>query len=197
MRRSSRDRAGVALAAALATFALAPGEARAACPESLDEICDSFATGLLPSVAGVAYFPRSGGLGPWIGAGGEVVLFTWSNNSEAFGPGHGKLKFDFEGLASTATGSPPAMIMYRGGVDLAFERNASRSYLIPYFGVSLGGLSQSTLGGTGFVDGELGLYLLYTKRVMIDAEGAFLFPFRSFDTYAGPKTQLTLSVNLW
>jgi hypothetical protein len=48
-----------------------------------------------------------------------------------------------------------------------------------------------------FADGELGLYLVYTRGFILDAEGAFIFPFTDFSHLAGPKAQLTASFALW
>jgi hypothetical protein len=193
-------RLSVSVAALAVPFVvLFASSARAECPDSgtPDSACETLTSVLAPSAAFAAYFPRSGALGPWVGGGAELVFFTWSNNSNSFGPGQGKLRFDVEGLASTAPGGAPAMVLYRGGAVLSFEGNASRNFLIPYWGASIGGMHQATLGGHGFVDADLGLYLLYTRHVILDAEGAFVFPFKDFEPLAGLKTQLTASFALW
>lgn len=193
---------GLSLALALAVALAAPA-ARAMCPEakgmSPTAECQSFTGFLMPSAAGVLYLPRSGGLGPWVGGGAEIVLLTWSSNNDGFGPSQGKLRFDVAGLASTETSMPaaPAMIMYRGGAVVSFEGNAGRRFLIPYWGAAIGGMHEARLGGHGFVDAELGLYLLYTRNLVVDVEGGFAFPFTDFETLAGPKTQLTASFSFW
>jgi hypothetical protein len=149
----------------------------------------------MPSVTGVAYFPQHGGLGPWVGGGVEVLLFTWSSNSDGFGPSHGKIRFDVEGLASTK--DAPAMVMFHGGGTVSFEGNASRDWLIPWFGASVGGMAGEALGGHAFAEGGLGLYLVYLRGFIVDAGAFFVFPFTEFDTLAGPRAQLTVSFALW
>jgi hypothetical protein len=179
-----------------ALLALSSG-AWAACPQEgapSTSVCKSYSGVLMPSAEGVLFAPLGKGMGTWVGAGAELVLFTWSSNSDGFGPGQGKIRFDVAGLASNYG---PAMVMYRGGAAVSFEGNAGRSFLIPYWGGAVGGFHESKLGGHGFVDAELGLYLLYVRGLIIDAEGGFTFPFTDFDALAGPKTQLTVSFSFW
>ncbi|HEU4412905.1 MAG TPA: hypothetical protein VFS43_47125 [Polyangiaceae bacterium] len=157
---------------------------------------EPFATSFVPSAQGLAYFPLGEGVGPFYGGGVEVVLFTWSNNADTFGPSQGKIRLDVGGLAS-ARDEQGAMVLYRGGAVVSFERNANRSWLIPYFAADAGALHARGLGGRVFADASLGLYLLYTRNVMIDAEGSFVFPLTAFDRLAGPKATLTASFSLW
>ena len=182
--------------AAAATLVVAP-VVFAACPDEGapgTATCHPLSGFLMPSAEGVLYVPRNGGLGPWVGAGAELVLFTWSSNSDGFGPSQGKFRFDVAGLASDK-GS--AMVMYRGGAAVSFEGNARRNFLIPYWGGAVGGFHQSKLGGHAFADAELGLYVVYLRGFIVDAEGDFVFPFSDFDTLAGPKAQLTASLSFW
>jgi hypothetical protein len=150
---------------------------------------------MMPSAFGELYAPLDGKLGMWAGGGFELLLFTWTSNSDGFGPSQGKIRFDVAGLASTQ--SAPAMVMFSGGAAVSFEGNAARSWLIPYFGGSLGGFAAGGLSTHAFADGELGLYLVYVRGFILDAEGAFMFPFTDFERLAGPKAQLTASFALW
>ncbi len=197
MRRQPCEELGSPPRSALASaFALA-APARGACPQEgtiSTTVCQPYSGMLMPSAEGVVYAPRHGGLGPWIGAGAEIVLFMWSSNSDGFGPSQGKIRLDVAGLGSEMG---PPMVMYRGGAAVSFEGNAGRNFLIPYWGGAIGGFNESKLGGHAFADAELGLYLLYVRRVVVDAEGAFVFPFTDFDKLAGPKAQLTASVAFW
>src|SRR5262245_56317090 len=66
--------------------------ARAECPTTPDDrVCRPWSAFLLPTAFGVVYAP-SEGQGPWYGGGIEAVT-AWSDNSPAFGPSHGKLRF--------------------------------------------------------------------------------------------------------
>jgi hypothetical protein len=181
-------------------FALAAGlalPAPAAAAESrAPALNEPFGTSFVPSAQGLAYFPLGEGVGPWYGGGVEAVLFTWSNNADTFGPSQGKVRLDVGGLAP-ARDDQHAMVLYRGGAAVSFERNAGRPWLIPYFAADAGGMHARGVGGRVFADASLGLYLLYTRNVMIDAEGSFVFPLSAFDRFAGPKATLTASFSLW
>lgn len=194
---SSKPRA---LARAAALFVLGPASgalARGAeAPRPAPAFNEPFATSFVPSAQGLAYFPLGKGVGPWYGGGVEVVLFTWSNNADTFGPSQGKIRLDVGGLAP-ARDEQRAMVLYRGGAAVSFERNAGRSWLIPYFAADAGGLHARGAGGRAFADASLGLYVLYTRNVMVDAEGSFVFPLGAFDRFAGPKATLTASFSLW
>jgi hypothetical protein len=184
---------------ALATVSGAARVARAECPVSGSpdlSVCRYYAAVLVPSVEARAYFPGSGGGGSWFGGGVQLVLFAWSDNSQHFGPGQGKIRIDAAVLGSDTDGAGK-LVVFDGGATVSFERNASRSWLIPYFGFDVGGMHESHLGGHGFVEGLLGVHAMYTRRVILDLEGGYLFPFDDADRLAGPRTQLTLSFSLW
>jgi hypothetical protein len=192
MSGASARGAALALALGLAW----PAAARGAESPPAPVVNEPFATAFVPSVQGLAYFPLGRGVGPFYGAGVEAVLFTWSNNADTFGPSQGKIRLDVGGLAPARDGQN-AMVLYRGGAVVSFERNAGRSWLIPYFAADAGGMHARGLGARAFADASLGLYLLYTRNLMIDAEGSFVFPLVGFDRLAGPKATLTASFSLW
>jgi hypothetical protein len=168
--------------------------ARADCPTTPDDsVCRPWTAVLLPTVFGVAYFRQADG--PWYGGGLEAVT-AWSDNSPAFGPSHGKLRFGVAVLGSTEMDAG-TMVMYRGGAEVSFERNASRQFLIPYFAMDVGGMWMKTGGTRGFFDGGLGVYLLHRRSAIVDLEVAGLLPFRDASNFGGVRTQLAVSFSLW
>ena len=175
----------------------APGVAAAEpCPRvPMDEVCRPWTAMLLPSAFVTAYAPRDA-MGPWLGGGVEVVGFAWSDPSPAFGPSHGKLRFDI-GLLRASEDGAGSMVMYRGGAQVAFERNASRRWLIPYATANLGGLWTEATRGRGFVDGGAGVYLVHRRGLIVDLEATYLLPFAEPDELSGFRTQLAVSVALW
>ncbi len=190
-------RAYVARAFALAAVALAiwPRPVLARCPdEAPDEpACDPLAAIMMPSVAGAAYVPR-GGLDPYVGGGIELVGFSWSNNNDAFGPSQGTIRF---GALYMKAREQREMLLYRLGWAVSFEGNASRRFLIPYWGGGLGALWETALGNRALAEGTLGLYLFYGRNVVVDAAGTMVLPFTAVDKLLGPKAQLTASFSLW
>src|SRR5262249_47054268 len=168
--------------------------ARAECPKSgsPDSACRYFSGLFIPTASGIGYFPGSDGLGPWFGGGLQVVIYGWSDNSKALGPSQGKIRFDANVLGSPASDAK-TMVMFSGGGEVSFEGNASRSWLIPNAGFNLGLLHEATLETRGFIEPTLGIFALYTPRVIIDIGGGYVIPFTDVDKLLGPSAHLTVS----
>jgi hypothetical protein len=105
-----------------------------------------------------------------------------------------------------------SLVAYRASTVVSFEGNASRRFLIPTFGTALGGLwhgggstsaSDKNGNGTGgarhvaAAEGMLGLYLLYTRHVVVDVQGGVVIPLSASQALFGPRGQLTCSFALW
>ena len=161
-----------------------------------EPLSEPFAAMLVPSVTGVVFAPRADDAGLQLGVGGQILLFTWANRSDGFGPGIGKVSFDVAGLWDTNDGSTWTII-YRGGAAVSFERAPARSWLIPYFSAHIGGVHDSRFGGSAFADPGGGLYLVHMKTFMVDVEAAYLFAFAEPDDLSGFESHLTASFALW
>jgi hypothetical protein len=169
--------------------------ARAGCPTTPDDAtCRPWSALLMPTAIGVVYAPNDAS-GPYFG-GGLELSFTWSDNSQAFGPSQGRVRLDIAALGGTDMAAS-AMVMYRGGAQVSFERNASRTWLIPYFNADVGGLSSRTLGTRGFVDGGLGVYLVHRRAVVIAIEADGVVPFSDVTKLGGARGSLAASFSLW
>jgi hypothetical protein len=182
----------VVFAAVLATAS----QARAECPTTPDDpVCRPWSGVLLPTVYGQVYAPN-GLPGTYYGGGVEAVLLAWSDNSDAYGPSQGRLRLDVGYLTSSDAAADPVVI-YRGGAQVGFERNASRAWGIPYFAADVGGLWSSGTGRRWFVDGGLGLYVVHRRNVIVDVEVTGLLPFSDPSKLGGLSTRLGLSFALW
>ena len=89
------------------------------------------------------------------------------------------------------------MVTYRLSTVVSFEGNASRRFLIPTFGTAIGGLWETDAKHLAAAEGQLGLYLLYTRHVVVDAQGGVVVPLSTSQALFGPKAQLTASFALW
>ena len=184
------------VAGIVTAIAASGGAARAECPTTPDDaVCRPWSAMLLPTAFGSLYAPH-GLSGTYYGGGLEAVLLAWSDNSAAYGPSQGRVRIDVSYLTSTAMRTP-GMVMYRGGAQLAFERNASRSFLIPYFAADIGGLWSDATGRRWYVDGGLGLYLVHLRSAIVDLEVTGFLPFRDAGTLGGITSRLGLSFALW
>jgi len=147
----------------------------------------------MPSLAGAAFFPKNAG-GPYGGGGVELGIVSWSSNNEAFGPSHGRVRASFSYLVGAQRRQ---MALYRFGGLVSFEGNAGRRFLIPYFSAAIGGLYDTVLGSHPAADTSLGLYIVYLRRFVLDAEAGSVLPFTSIDKLLGARAQLTASFSLW
>src|SRR5512146_2372043 len=78
--------------------------AHADCPTTPDDaVCRPWTAVFLPTVIGMVYVPHDAA-GPWSGGGVEITS-VWSDNTPAFGPSQGKLRFDIGALRSSEMGT--------------------------------------------------------------------------------------------
>jgi hypothetical protein len=190
--------ASIVIAALTAGAAMTAAEraARAECPTTPDDpVCRPWSAMLLPTAFGTVYAPH-GMPGTFYGGGLEAVLLAWSDNSSAYGPSQGRLRIDVAYLTSSAMDTG-GIAMYRGGAQLAFERNASRSWAIPYFAADIGGLWSDATGRRWYVDGGVGLYLVHLRSAIVDLEVTGVLPFREPGVLGGVSSRLGMSFALW
>src|SRR5689334_5811197 len=78
----------------VAALVLRAGTAHAECPTTVDDpVCRPWTAMFLPTAFGVVYAPHDA-QGTWYGGGFEATLLVWSDNTPAFGPSQGRLRFD-------------------------------------------------------------------------------------------------------
>jgi hypothetical protein len=163
-------------------------------PPSLDDTCIEQNIFLMPG-AYASYFQPNAHLGPFMGGGVQIAPFQWSHNNDHFGPSQGGVFFQAAFLDSPVTHG--VMAMYEGGAMASLERNASRRWVIPYFGATMGGLTQSALGKSAFVYPFGGVHVFWHRDLMVDADAGYHFPFENVDQLRGPRAQLTARFSLW
>jgi hypothetical protein len=165
------------------------------CPTLPDDpVCRPWSAVLLPTLYATFFKPNEGS--DYYGGGLEAILLAWSDNSEAFGPSQGRVRFDIGALDGIDMDAGP-LAMYRIGAQVSFERNASRAYLIPYFAADVGGLWSDATGRRWFVDGGLGVYLVHGRSMIVDLEVTGVLPFRDPGQLGGVSSRLGVSYALW
>jgi len=97
----------------------------------------------MPGLAYSAYLPAaSDKWGFFQGASAEFVLFSWIRKNPDPGPSHGGLYVDLDFLASTRSGVSNALHL-SAGARVSLERNPSRRWLLPIFGLEAGAFFQN------------------------------------------------------
>jgi hypothetical protein len=163
-------------------------------PPTLDDTCIERNIFLMPG-AFTTYFQPAARLGPFVGGGVQIAPYQWSHNNDHFGPSQGGIFFQAALLESPDARG--VLALFEAGATASFERNASRRWMIPYFGGTAGGLAQATLGKSGYVYPFAGVHLFWHRDLMVDADGGYHFPFEDIDRARGPRAQLTARFSLW
>jgi hypothetical protein len=162
--------------------------------ETLDDDCIERNIYWMPGVFG-AYLQPTAGLGPFYGAGVQFAPYQWSHNNDRFGPSQGSLIMQAALLKSPR--SEGTLALFELGATASFERNSSRRWLVPYFGATLGGLSQAELGTSAYAYPFGGIHLFWHRNLMLDAEGGYHFPFQDIDHAKGARAQLSARFSMW
>jgi hypothetical protein len=195
---------GLAFALAFGVPALSERHASARCPNEAPATpaCVPLASWALPTLHADFLFPTTSEKRASVFAGGgfDLTLLSWSNNIDSFGPSQGALRLGASVLhgAGAGAGTPDqTLVTYRFSTLVSFEGNASRRFLIPTFGTAIGGLWSKDENARAAAEANLGLYLFYTRHVIVDVQGGLFVPLSSSQALFGPKAQLTASFALW
>lgn len=89
------------------------------------------------------------------------------------------------------------LFCYLLGLSFSFEKNPQRNYLVPFFGLEFGGLSQKQFGTTGQFTPTLGLHLVAKKNLFINLQGGYVYPITNFDNLQGIFMEAGLNFALW
>ncbi len=165
-----------------------------AAPTFEDDTCIERDIYFMPGSQAV-YFQPTAGLGPFYGAGFQLAPIQRSHNNDRFGPSQVSVIAQVSLLKSPKVNG--TLALFELGATASLERNSSRRWLIPYFGGTIGGLSQADLGTSSYAYALGGLHLYWHHNLMLDAEGGYHFPFENIDRAKGPRAQLTARFSMW
>lgn len=186
----------IALAVSLGTLAFSAVCLATPCSTGADqrEECVEREIFFMPGVQGVFFAPKGAG-DPFVGGGAQIAPLHWSHNNDRFGPSQGALFLEASILDSQSSSS--SLALYDVGFSLSLEKNASRRYLIPYFGASLGGTIHEELPNTAFAYPFGGVHLWWHHHLVLNAEGGYHFPFSAVDELRGPRAQISARFSMW
>jgi len=158
--------------------------------------------GFAPGLNAVSYHPTKGPA--WRGIGASLTLLGWMVNDHR----SGSLGFDVAVLgtgpsptgASADAAAPPddgrRLTMWRFAADSSFERSA-RPFLLPYWSVGAGAISETALGRHSLLDASLGVHVVRTRRVMLDVAAGLVLPLDAADRLVGTRIDSKLVIGLW
>lgn len=88
------------------------------------------------------------------------------------------------------------MYKYAIGMDRSWQKNPRRTYLVPCFGIEMGGVSQKQIGYTGHCTPTLGMHIIATERLFINISGGYVYTFKHTDQLKGYLAQLNVNFQL-
>lgn len=153
-----------------------------------------------PSIAGGAFFPRTQTIftGEYIGFQPELSLYTkWASYSRR-SPAYVRIAsgvgvYSFNGNAVAAN----RRYIYTIGGDASFENRINRKWMIPFFGMNAGFVTERNLGNSLFIQPKIGLLLFASKDVHIFGEGGYFFATQNSTSYEAGIARLGLNLMLW
>lgn len=158
----------------------------------VEEEWESF---FLPGAGYTMYAPSGGGV--LHGGRVEIAIGSWIHRNGNRGPSHGRILLDFDLLAPPDGG--PSVFVPSLALDLSFERNPQRSWLLPAFGLAAGWVLPSGGRSSGMVTPLVALHLYASTNLFITASGGYLLPFStsSFDERRGVRASLGVDYSMW
>lgn len=140
--------------------------------------------------------------GVFQGVSTEILVASWIHRNENRGPSHGRVFLDMDILRSTRAGTAPAFDLAMG-FDLSLERNPSRKFLLPYFGMKTGAFLQKDLtegrSTVWHLTPMAGAYLWADKNLFVTASAGYMLPVNAarFEDLRGLRANLGLNFSLW
>lgn len=143
------------------------------------------------------YVPKNTEFGIYQGFTTEFVIYARAKNKCSGFGGPARSKF-YSTLSILASDNAEAKDIFFSnfGVNLSFEGKLDRKFLIPYFGMELGGLFQRDFSSFHFTP-LAGVQLFSNKRAIWSAQVGYQYTTKYFDEYSGLTFGSTFNLLLW
>lgn len=151
----------------------------------------------MPGLGYKVYAPKNDSLGVYQGIITQFVIYSRAKGSASKlnGPSRIKTYGDLSIIKSDKQGIRD--IFYCNlGLNLSYEGNADRKYVIPYFGIELGGMFQRDFSTFQFSP-VTGIQMISTPKLIWSLQGGYQYTTRVFDELSGFVFSSSLNVLLW
>ncbi len=152
----------------------------------------------MPGVGYKTYIPKNEKkLGIYHGVMTEFVIYARAKGISSKTTGPARIK-TYGNLSIMASDNSNAKDIFFAnlGLNLSFEGNTGRKFVIPYFGLEMGGLFQRDFSTYQFSP-VAGIQLVSTKTILWNIQGGYQYTTKKFDEYSGYTFSSTLNVLLW
>lgn len=156
-----------------------------------------FETYFMPG-AGYSYYKFQGAdsVGNFGGFTIDYLIYAKSHQNDDFGPSHVKVYSRLNMNKSDRSGMGN-LFVYTAGLQMSIEKNPKRNFLIPYFGMEAGGMSNKILGSTFMFNPIAGVSLIATKNIYVNIHGGYIYPVGNYDLLSGYNVQATAQFAMW
>lgn len=152
---------------------------------------------LLPGLGYSVYSPREREIwGRFHGVALELLLAAWIHRNDNRGPSHGRVYVSAEVLQSTRD-DVSLLFSYALGFSLSLERNPHRTFLIPNYGLDLGGIIHDGIGGHLQATPYVGLHLYSNPNVFLSARLGYRLVPSELERYGGMHASVGGDFSVW
>lgn len=156
-----------------------------------------FSTWFMPGISYSMYRPSArDSFGVFSGLTVEYLIYAKVEQNNHPGPSHVRVYSKLSILNSDKKPSS-AMLQYAMGLDLSLEKNPKRNFLVPYFGLEAGGLSNRLFKTTFCFTPTIGIHLLSTRNLFVNVHAGYNYPINNFEMLKGWSYQAGLNFALW
>lgn len=166
-------------------------------PDDVREESQEWESYLLPGLGYALYAPRE--KNPWgrlHGISLEVVAGAWIHRNDNRGPSHGRIYVSAELLDSTER-DVPILFTYALGFSLSLERNPHRTWLVPVYGLDLGGMLHRDMGSHFQSTPYLGVHFYSNPNVFVSGRGGYRLVPTDIETLGGWHASIGGVFSIW
>lgn len=150
-----------------------------------------------PSIGYGAFLPRDrNGSAVFHGVNTELSFYSTTRYGYD-GPGFFRIYTRFS-MMKDAENSARGLFTYAMGTNLSFEKGVKRKFLVPYYGIELGGMNRSDLGGAFQITPLLGLNILSFPNFAWNLQGGYTYATsRNFNQMSGVFAASGITISFW
>ena len=152
---------------------------------------------LLPGLGYAPYAPRQKNRwGRLHGVALEVIGGAWIHRNDNRGPSHGRIYVSAELLNSTER-AVPVLFTYALGFSLSLERNPRRTWLVPLYGLDLGGMLHRDMGAHFQSTPYLGVHFYSNPNVFLTGRVGYRLVPTDLETLGGWHASVGGDFSIW
>lgn len=158
---------------------------------------DEWASYISPGAGYSIYVPAArDSMGIFAGISTQFIWLSFNNNDNDRAPSCFQL-YTRIAILNSNKDSIGGLISYTTGGVFSFEKHVRRAFVVPYFGIELGGLNQRGAGGGFQIAPVLGLQLFSSPYVMLHVQAGYNYTTRDFDKLSGIQANAGLNFFFW